>query len=67
ALSTAPTKIATGCPFCRVMLTDGLGARKDEKAAAENIEVVDVAQLLIRSIDRPAAAAPAEQPPPEPA
>jgi Fe-S oxidoreductase len=52
ALSTAPTKIATGCPFCRVMLTDGLGARKDEKAAAENIEVVDVAQLLLASVRR---------------
>ena len=52
ALSTAPTKIATGCPFCRVMLTDGLGARKDEKVAAENIEVVDVAQLLLASVRR---------------
>ena len=52
ALSTAPTKIATGCPFCRVMLSDGLGARKDEKAAAENIEIVDVAQLLLASVKR---------------
>ncbi len=52
ALGTAPTKIATGCPFCRVMLTDGLGARKDEGAAAPNIEVVDVAQLLLASVKR---------------
>ncbi|MGH3995823.1 MAG: (Fe-S)-binding protein, partial [Pseudonocardiaceae bacterium] len=47
ALSTAPTKIATGCPFCRVMLTDGLTDRKNTGDAAESIEVADVAQLLL--------------------
>jgi len=52
ALSTAPTKIATGCPFCRVMLTDGLTARQDSKDAAESVQVVDVAQLLLDSITK---------------
>jgi Fe-S oxidoreductase len=75
ALSTAPTKIATGCPFCRVMLTDGLTTRKDSNAAAESVEVVDVAHLLLDSIKaaprKPVAdaieAAPAEPAEAEPA
>jgi len=52
ALGTAPTKIATGCPFCRVMLTDGLTARQDSQDAAGTVEVVDVAQLLLASVTR---------------
>jgi Fe-S oxidoreductase len=52
ALGTAPTKIATGCPFCRVMLNDGLTARKSEGLAGEHVEVVDVAQLLLNSVKR---------------
>ncbi|MFR9730488.1 (Fe-S)-binding protein [Saccharopolyspora sp. MS10] len=52
ALGTAPQKIATGCPFCRVMLNDGLTARQNEGAASEDVEVVDVAQLLLSSVKR---------------
>src|SRR5690606_13786920 len=52
ALGTAPPKIATGCPFCRVMLTDGLTSRQNEKAASESVEVVDVAQLLLSAVKR---------------
>jgi Fe-S oxidoreductase len=52
ALGTAPSKIATACPFCRVMLTDGLTARQNEKVAPENVEVVDVAQLLLSAVKR---------------
>ncbi len=50
ALATDASKIATGCPFCRVMLTDGVGDR--DKAA--EVEVLDVAQLLLGSLDRAA-------------
>jgi len=48
ALSIDATKIATGCPFCRVMLTDGVG----DRGKADDVEVVDVAQLLLGSLDR---------------
>ncbi|WP_410576359.1 (Fe-S)-binding protein [Amycolatopsis sp. lyj-108] len=52
ALGTAPSKIATGCPFCRVMLTDGVTARQSDGQASEKVEVVDVAQLLLTAVKR---------------
>ncbi|MGX9789308.1 (Fe-S)-binding protein [Mycobacterium sp. MMS18-G62] len=51
ALDTGASAIATGCPFCRVMITDGV----DDVAAANDIpkaEVLDVAQLLLGSLDK---------------
>jgi Fe-S oxidoreductase len=51
ALSTSPKKIATGCPFCRVMLSDGVTARQ-EADAPDAVEVIDVSQLLLGSISR---------------
>src|SRR6201999_756781 len=50
ALDTGASKIATGCPFCRVMITDGVA----DVAAANDVpkaEVLDVAQLLLGSLD----------------
>ncbi|WP_019932279.1 heterodisulfide reductase-related iron-sulfur binding cluster [Nocardia sp. BMG111209] len=57
ALSTldggnTPSLIATGCPFCRVMLTDGVTARKDSGEVGQETEVVDVSQLMLNSISR---------------
>ncbi|WP_137723948.1 (Fe-S)-binding protein [Prescottella subtropica] len=51
ALSTSPKKIATGCPFCRVMLTDGVTARQ-EQGQGEGVEVVDVAQMMLETVTR---------------
>jgi Fe-S oxidoreductase len=51
ALDTGASKIATACPFCRVMMTDGV----DDVAAATDVpkaEVLDVAQLLLGSLDK---------------
>jgi Fe-S oxidoreductase len=52
AIATGTSTIATGCPFCRVMLTDGLTTRDAEGAAANTTEVLDVAQLLLTSVKR---------------
>jgi Fe-S oxidoreductase len=52
AITTQTSAIATGCPFCRVMLTDGLTTRKAEGTAGQTTEVLDVAQLLLTSVKR---------------
>ncbi|MGH3827234.1 MAG: (Fe-S)-binding protein, partial [Pseudonocardiaceae bacterium] len=52
AIATGTSAIATGCPFCRTMLTDGLTTRKTEQTAHNTTEVLDVAQLLLASIKR---------------
>ncbi len=51
ALGTGAEKIATGCPFCRVMLSDGLTQRQSEERGTE-VEVLDVAQLLLAAVTR---------------
>ncbi len=50
ALATGATKIAVACPFCNVMLNDATAARKQQGRAAENVEVIDVASLLLQSV-----------------
>jgi Fe-S oxidoreductase len=52
ALGTAPEKIAVGCPFCKVMLNDGVTARKNEGVAKDSLEVLDVAQMLLTAVKR---------------
>ncbi|MFT4042657.1 MAG: (Fe-S)-binding protein [Gordonia sp. (in: high G+C Gram-positive bacteria)] len=51
-ISSGTTKVATGCPFCRVMLTDGVTARTSGTENEGKVEVVDVAQLLLTSVKR---------------
>ena len=59
ALTLKPTEIASACPFCHVMLTDGLKARDQEEA----VKVIDVAQIVARALPaaRPSAAATAPE------
>lgn len=42
ALETNPEIIATGCPFCNTMMTDGVKAKEKEA----EIEVLDIAELI---------------------
>src|SRR4051812_27315370 len=60
AVETGADQIAVGCPFCRVMLSDGLTAAQSKGDAREEVEVLDVAQMLLASVkgeSRPAAKA----------
>jgi Fe-S oxidoreductase len=57
ALGTDPDTISTGCPFCLVMLGDAVAAKQGSGEAKESLAVVDVAQLLVRSVQPAAMAA----------
>src|SRR6201993_3372077 len=59
ALATNATTIATGCPFCRVMVTDGVNDRQEE-AGRSGVEVLDVAQVLLGSLHYDKATLPAK-------
>ncbi len=52
AVATGADKIAIGCPFCRVMMSDGLAAQQGDGSAREEVEVVDVAQMLLAAVRR---------------
>jgi Fe-S oxidoreductase len=52
-LATGAEAIAVACPFCNIMLTDGVKARDAE----ERVAVLDVSEILARSLpDVPASA-----------
>ena len=52
AVETGADQIAVGCPFCRVMLSDGLTAQQADGSAREEVEVLDVAEMLLASVRR---------------
>jgi Fe-S oxidoreductase len=52
AVATGAQQIAVGCPFCRVMMSDGLTTLQSSGKADESVEVLDVAQLLLASVRR---------------
>ena len=66
AVATGADQIAVGCPFCRVMLSDGLTSLQAGGQAREEVEVLDVAQMLLAAVQRPAppTASPAKEPDP---
>jgi Fe-S oxidoreductase len=46
ALETNPNIIATGCPYCNTMMTDGIKAHEKENS----VSVLDVAELVANSL-----------------
>jgi Fe-S oxidoreductase len=50
ALALDPDTISTACPYCMVMLGDAVNAKKAAGQAKETLEVIDVAQLLVRAV-----------------
>src|SRR5580658_3330568 len=50
ALALDPDTISTACPYCLVMLGDAVNAKKASGDAKDTLEVIDVAQLLARSV-----------------
>jgi heterodisulfide reductase subunit D len=46
ALTLQPDIIATGCPFCNTMMTDGVKAKEMEG----KVKVLDIAEILVGSI-----------------
>ncbi len=44
AIETGAQEVAVACPFCRIMVGDGMVARQSD------VEVLDVAQILLRSV-----------------
>jgi Fe-S oxidoreductase len=63
ALGTNADIVGTSCPFCLVMLDDGV---KDKQMGGgyEGVEVMDVANLLLRSMN--GSATKVEEPPSTP-
>ena len=53
ALSLDPDVVSTACPYCMVMLSDAVTAKKQSGEAREDVEVLDVAQILRRSLAVP--------------
>lgn len=47
ALETKPDLIATGCPFCNTMMTDGIKNKEKEK----EVSVMDIAELIANAQD----------------
>lgn len=56
AAATGADAVATACPYCTIMLGDGTAANGDD------VEVVDVAQMLLAGVRRARQAGPTEQP-----
>ncbi len=50
ALATDAGIISTACPFCVTMLSDAVTAKQQNGEAGASVEVLDVSQILLRSL-----------------
>jgi len=46
ALATGAQTVATACPYCMTMLTDGVKA----KEAGDNVNLRDIAEIVLESV-----------------
>jgi Fe-S oxidoreductase/nitrate reductase gamma subunit len=53
ALATEPDRIAVACPYCHIMLADGV----NEKGAGDDVTVTDISQVLLDALEARDAAA----------
>jgi Fe-S oxidoreductase len=49
-LASGADTVATACPFCTIMLRDGV----DDRAASDRVQVINVSELVARSMKRKA-------------
>jgi Fe-S oxidoreductase len=49
-LASGADTVATACPFCTIMLRDGV----DDRAASERVQVINVSELVAKSMKRKA-------------
>jgi Fe-S oxidoreductase len=47
ALEIKPSIIATGCPFCNTMVTDGVKSKEKET----DVKVLDIAEMIVNAED----------------
>jgi Fe-S oxidoreductase len=52
ALATGADAIAIACPFCRIMLSDGVAEAEADRAKEEQTPVLDISQLLLEAVRR---------------
>lgn len=52
ALERAPAVIATACPYCAIMLRDGVA----ELGREDSVQTRDIAELVAESLEAPAPA-----------
>ncbi|MBX6749656.1 MAG: 4Fe-4S dicluster domain-containing protein [Micromonosporaceae bacterium] len=52
AIGTGAKTIAAACPFCLTMLNDGVTQKRSAGEVGDDVEVVDVATVLLRSLGK---------------
>ena len=50
ALESDPDIVSTGCPYCMIMLDDAVKDKIQKREASQHVQVLDVAQILARSV-----------------
>jgi Fe-S oxidoreductase len=58
ALELSPDTIASACPFCLIMLDDGV----KDKGVEDKVKTLDIAEIVERALDLPSAPATADSP-----